>query len=169
MLDAPDSCEPYYKKRDTERRCGREVVDRVHDLIGLGKSFVFCKIMSLQNNEGICKGLALEESFLMLNGEWFSRQEHELGRQMGMNNRWPMTWTRVARLEIDTCGQILGSNMQVELTGFADFSLGTWVSSQLRCFSCLLFSPLLFFFIFLCSFVCSFIPSLFSSIFFFFL
>lgn len=58
-LDAPASCEPYYKKRDTERRCGIEVGDRVHDLIGLGKSFILCTIMSLQHNERICKGFSI--------------------------------------------------------------------------------------------------------------
>lgn len=87
----------------------------------------------------------------MLNGEWFYREEHELGRWMGMSVRWPMTWTRIARLKMDTCGQILGSNMQVELTGFADFSLGRWMNSQLRCFFMPLFSPLL-------SFSFSFVP-----------
>lgn len=81
----------------------------------------------------------------MLNGEWFYREERELGRWIGMSVRWPMTWTRIARLKMDTCGQILGSNMQVELTGFADFSLGRWMNSQLRCFSCP-FSPLSFLF-----------------------
>lgn len=73
-----------------------------------------------------------------------------------------MTWTRIARLKIDTCGQILGSNMQVELTGFADFFSRKMNEFPIKLFVHASFLPS-FFFIFLRSFICSFIPSLFSS------
>lgn len=134
-------------------------------LLALANPLYYVRLCLYSTMKGYARGLAFEESSLMLNGEWFYREEHELGRWMGMRMRWPMTWARIARLKMDICGQILGSNMQVELTGFADFSLGRWMNSQLRCFSCPLSPLFYFFFIFLRSFICLFIPSLFSSFF----